>query len=61
MYCCYIHIFCDVCRLDYPFEKAYCLYRLNKAQEALTLLDGQAELELKEKELLAQVVSHHFH
>ena len=39
------------------FEKAYCEYRLNRTDEALRTLRGIAEPTLKEKELLAQVVS----
>jgi len=41
--------------LAMPFEKAYCLYRLNKLREADKVLSAIAEPGLKEKELLAQV------
>ncbi|XP_047128704.1 signal recognition particle subunit SRP72 isoform X1 [Hydra vulgaris] len=41
--------------LSMPFEKSYCLYRLNRLQEAKLILSGIGNLGLKEKELLAQV------
>lgn len=41
---------------EFPFEKAYCAYRLNKTEEAYSILKNCNELGVKEKELLAQVV-----
>lgn len=38
------------------FEKAYCLYRLNRTQESLAVLNKEANLETKHKELKAQVL-----
>ena len=43
--------------LNMPFEKAYCLYRLNQLTESESVLKGIEDPGLKEKELLAQVVS----
>ena len=40
------------------FEKAYCEYRLNRTNEAVTTLRTPTELDNRCKELLAQVVSH---
>lgn len=37
------------------FEKAYCLYRQNKNQEALAVLNAEAEPQNKHKELRAQI------
>jgi len=45
---------------DLPFEKAYCLYRLNQADEALQVLNDIPEQGQKEKELMAQVVRYNF-
>ena len=42
--------------IDFHFEKAYCLYRLNKTEEALDILNAIAEPSEHEKELKAQVV-----
>ena len=42
--------------IEFRFEKAYCLYRLNKTQEALDILNAIAEPTQAEKELKAQVV-----
>ncbi|XP_020610040.1 signal recognition particle subunit SRP72-like [Orbicella faveolata] len=42
--------------IDLHFEKAYCLYRLNKTQEALDILNAIAEPLQHEKELKAQVL-----
>ena len=42
--------------IDLHFEKAYCLYRLNKTQEALDILNAIAEPSEHDKELKAQVV-----
>jgi len=42
--------------IDLHFEKAYSLYRLNKTQEALDILNAVAEPTEHEKELKAQVV-----
>lgn len=38
------------------FEKAYCLYRLNKTQEALAVLNKEPNPEAKHKELKAQIL-----
>jgi signal recognition particle subunit SRP72 len=38
------------------FEKAYCLYRLNRTQEALAALTKEANVEAKHKELKAQIL-----
>ena len=38
------------------FEKAYCQYRLNRTQEALTTLRGVDKPDTRIKELLSQVV-----
>ena len=38
------------------FEKAYCLYRLNRTQEALAALTKEANIEAKHKELKAQIL-----
>ena len=43
--------------IQLPFEKAYCLYRLNNLAEACKILKDVPEPGLREKELLAQVVS----
>lgn len=40
------------------FEKAYCQYRLNKNSEALATLDNSSKLDLRCKELKAQLVRH---
>ena len=42
---------------DFTFEKAYCAYRLNKTEEAYSILKQSSMLGVKEKELLAQVVN----
>lgn len=42
-------------RMD--FEKAYCFYRLNKLKEAEDVLKSIENPSMKEKDLLAQVVS----
>ncbi|CAH3122603.1 unnamed protein product [Pocillopora meandrina] len=42
--------------IELRFEKAYCLYRLNKTQEALDILDAIAEPTQAEKELKAQIL-----
>jgi len=47
--------------IDLHFEKAYCLYRLNKTQEALDILNAIAEPSEHEKELKAQVVRRLMH
>ena len=39
------------------FEKAYCEYRLNKNEESYATLQQCKEMNVKEKELFAQVVS----
>ena len=42
--------------VDLTFEKAYCLYKENKYQEALTVLDSSRSSNgLKHKELRAQL------
>merc|ERR1712226_173731 len=41
--------------LQMPFEKAYCLYRLNRLNESAAILNTIEEPSLQEKELLAQV------
>ncbi|XP_057307237.1 signal recognition particle subunit SRP72-like [Hydractinia symbiolongicarpus] len=41
--------------LQMTFEKAYCLYRLNRLHEAAKILNGLENPGLKENELLAQV------
>lgn len=41
--------------LQMPFEKAYCLYRLNRLEESASILNENQEPSLQEKELLAQV------
>lgn len=47
-------VFCSAVR----FEKAYCEYRLNRTQEALTTLRaGGDSIDNRCKELLAQVVN----
>lgn len=38
------------------FEKAYCLYRSNKTQEALAILNKVSNPEAKHKELKAQIL-----
>lgn len=43
--------------IELRFEKAYSLYRLNKTQEALDILNAIAEPTQAEKELKAQIVS----
>ena len=43
--------------IELSFEKAYSLYRLNKTQEALDILNAIAEPTQAEKELKAQIVS----
>ena len=43
--------------LELPFEKAYCQYRLNDLKSAKGTLENISESGLREKELLAQVVS----
>ncbi|XP_020904973.1 signal recognition particle subunit SRP72, partial [Exaiptasia diaphana] len=40
---------------ELPFEKAYCLYRLNKTSEALEVLKDIPDQGQREKELTAQV------
>ncbi|KAK3710774.1 hypothetical protein QZH41_016760, partial [Actinostola sp. cb2023] len=40
---------------ELPFEKAYCLYRLNKTDEALQILNDVPDQGQREKELTAQV------
>ena len=42
---------------DFIFERAYCAYRLNKTEDAYTVLKQTNQLSIREKELLAQVVS----
>jgi signal recognition particle subunit SRP72 len=41
---------------DFHFEKAYCAYRLNKTEDAYSILKQCNDMGVKEKELLAQVV-----
>lgn len=43
-----------------PFEKAYCMHRLNRLKEAYNVLTSIENPGLKEKDLLAQVVSRYF-
>jgi signal recognition particle subunit SRP72 len=38
------------------FEKAYCLYRLNRTQESFAVLSKENNPEAKHKELKAQVL-----
>ena len=38
------------------FEKAYCLYRLNRTQESLAVLNKENNPDAKHKELKAQVL-----
>lgn len=38
------------------FEKAYCEYRLNRTEQALSTLRSVTNLDVRTKELLAQVV-----
>ena len=38
------------------FEKAYCLYRLNRLEEAESIISQIPEKSDREKDLLAQVV-----
>ena len=38
------------------FEKAYCLYRLNRTQESLAVLNKESNPGAKHKELKAQVL-----
>lgn len=38
------------------FEKAYCLYRLNRTQEALAVLNKEPNPDAKHKELKAQIL-----
>ena len=42
-------------KLQTRFEKAYCLYRLNKTDQSLKLLEKAENLETREKELLCQI------
>jgi len=42
--------------LKMDFEKAYCMYRLNRLQEAEKILKEIADKTSREKDLLAQVV-----
>ena len=44
-----------VCR-SMVFEKAYCLYRLNRTQEALAVLNKEPNPDAKHKELKAQIL-----
>jgi signal recognition particle subunit SRP72 len=43
---------------NFYFEKAYCEYRLNKNEESYATLQKIQEMSVREKELLAQVVSY---
>jgi signal recognition particle subunit SRP72 len=40
----------------FPFEKAYCQYRLNQPEEALNTIKAAGTLDQKLKELKAQVL-----
>ena len=53
-----VRFLCNLNRIDIElqFEKAYSLYRLNKTQEALNILNAIEEPTQHEKELKAQVV-----
>jgi signal recognition particle subunit SRP72 len=39
------------------FERAYCLYRLHREKEALSILEGLGKRGRKEEHLEAQIVS----
>lgn len=53
-----VKAFLVVCCSAVRFEKAYCEYRLNRTQEALTTLRaGGDSIDNRCKELLAQVVN----
>ena len=55
MYC--IKVITDLWILhsSLTFEKAYCLYRQNKTEEALAVLNKEPNPEAKHKELKAQI------
>lgn len=40
----------------FTFEKAYCLYRLNRSEEALQLISEEPNLAYSFKELKAQIL-----
>lgn len=40
----------------FAFEKAYCLYRLNRSEEALQLINEESDLASNFKELKAQIL-----
>jgi signal recognition particle subunit SRP72 len=41
---------------SFAFEKAYCLYRLNRSEEALQLINEETDLTSNFKELKAQIL-----
>ncbi|XP_075245989.1 signal recognition particle subunit SRP72-like [Convolutriloba macropyga] len=43
-------------KLALRFEKAYCLYRMNKTVESYDVLKAEEDLDTREKELLAQIL-----
>lgn len=47
-------VLCD--SRNFPFEKAYCQYRLNQPKEALDTIKAAGSLDQKLKELKAQVL-----
>jgi signal recognition particle subunit SRP72 len=46
----------EILSRNFPFEKAYCQYRLNQPEEALDTIKAAGTLDQKLKELKAQVL-----